>query len=664
MKNTLITGILAAVVAALASWSGIAHADVLLDNTDLIAATGAAPPSEFAFTTTTAEALTVTLTDFQEPAAFSSLQIAVTSGDSLVGMGTVDPTTHIATVAIPAGIGTYTLDVIGTPTTATGASIAIGSFGVCTAVSSTPSTCVAAYSFSGNIETPPTPSTTPSSALDTTFTSTTAGTYTVTITDDTFPVALQSISGGIAQGSTPVAQLAAGPNQVTLAAGTVYTLIIGALANATATAGLYGVNITDPTGAPIFFQTVPVGMMPAATVIDNPNAQSLSLSVTDLGYPTPLTSVGVALTSGSTLLATQTTSGSVPNFQAPAGSISVWQFAQSSSGQPGVYNVAVASTSNPALYGNTQVVNPSATSGQTFAFVADLPTAGSYTLAVTDYEFPAALASPPTAIVAQNGVALTQSSSGGFTASAGNIVIVVNAAAPSSGSGIFGVTVSTGGSTPQVLLNQTQSVGATFTTQSVTVGASGNYDVTLTDLKFPGNFSDLAVLVSQGSQILGKIYGGGTFTISVVPGTYDFTVVDTPSTTDNYGLYALHVASSAPTVTFTSSASSVTVGGTVQLTWSSTNATTCTASGASAWTGNELTSGSASVQVAATETLTLTCTGPGGSAAQSVALTATAAPSKSGGGGGLDLAILSLLGALSVGGRFIPRRPRRGTSSA
>ena len=66
------------------------RADVLLDEVHLMGLATVAAPAEFAFTEPVAEALTVTLTDFKTPAAFGSLQIAVTLGDALVGTGTVD----------------------------------------------------------------------------------------------------------------------------------------------------------------------------------------------------------------------------------------------------------------------------------------------------------------------------------------------------------------------------------------------------------------------------------------------------------------------------------------------------------------------------------------------------------------------------------------------
>jgi hypothetical protein len=619
---------------------GSARADVLLDQAKLIGLPTVAQPSERAFTATAAEALTVTLTDFKAPAAFVTLQVAVTLGDKLVGSVKVDPTSHTATLPIPAAAGDYVVRVIGTPDATQG----IGSFGACVTrdADTMPRTCVAAYSFSGNIQTPATPSTTPSSALNTNFTSTTAGTYMVTITDDAFPVVLQKMSGGISNGSTPVANLTAGTTQVTLAAGTSYTLIIGALADATVKAGLYGVRIADPSGTAILDRTLPVGTMPASMIVNNATAQGFGLTLTDLAYPAALAGVGIAVTQGSTSLAKLSAPGTLANFTVPAGSIEIWQYAVAGA-QPGVYNVTL-SNSTTSLFSNTKVVSVvPAASAQSFAFVVTLSAAGTYNLAVTDFQFPAALTLSST--IAQNGMVLPQSSNGDFTAAKGIAIVVVNAQTPQSGgTGIFDVAVQTSGTSPQILLDQTQAVGGVFDTRTITVGISGAYDATLTDLGFPATFQNLGVVVSRGGQIAGKVYGGGTFTFNVTPGSYVLTFAATPNSQQNYGLYVVRVASSAPLVTFTANSASVTMGQPVQLTWSTQNATTCTASGTTAWSGTQATSGTLAVSIDSTATLTLTCTGPGGSAAKSVSVTVTPAPAKSGGGGSLDWGLLGVLG--------------------
>jgi hypothetical protein len=78
-----------------------------------------------------------------------------------------------------------------------------------------------------------------------------------------------------------------------------------------------------------------------------------------------------------------------------------------------------------------------------------------------------------------------------------------------------------------------------------------------------------------------------------------------------------------PTVSLSLAPASVAAGQASMLTWSTTNATACVASGA--WAGNQATSGSLAVTqvVAGTYTYSLTCTGPGGSASGSATLGVT-----------------------------------------
>ncbi|MGO9935097.1 MAG: hypothetical protein ACLPV8_25245 [Steroidobacteraceae bacterium] len=642
---------------ALLSFWGAARADVIVDQSTLIGLPTVAAPSTFMFTATATEALTLTLTDFQTPAAFTSLQIAVTQNDTLVGSAAVD-SSHTATVAIAAVAGNvYVLNVIGAP----GATQGYGSFGACVTENSdpTPGQCVAAYSFSGNLTTPTTPSDTGISTLDTSFIATTGGTYQVTLTDDAFPAALQTLTATIFCGNTQLGGVfTVGPAMPVVLSGcaTPYTLLVAAQSAANPQAGLYGVQITDPTGAAVFDRTLPVGSLAAATIVNNPSAQSLTLTLTDFGYPAPLNSVGAAVTSGGLAVASvQGAPNSLQNFMAPAGPLEVWQYATVGA-SPGVYSLSLASAA-ASLLSTTQVVNPSnnASSGS-FAFVVNLPAAGGYNLSVSDFNFPVQFQSLSSTI-AQNGVALTVGANGAFTApAAGLAVVLVNATAPASSGGIFAVTVETTASPAQILLDQTQAVGGVFDTQVINFATSGTYLVTLADLGFPTTFQNLALVLSQGNQVLGKIYGGGSFPATVTPGQYVLTFTATPGA-QNYGLYSVNISSAVPTLTFMASATTVAAGQPVTLTWSSQNATACMASGSAAWTGSQPTSGSTAVAITGTETLTLTCTGPGGSSApMSVTVTATPAPSSSSGGGGsVGFVLLSLLAACLAARRGLRR---------
>jgi hypothetical protein len=81
----------------------------------------------------------------------------------------------------------------------------------------------------------------------------------------------------------------------------------------------------------------------------------------------------------------------------------------------------------------------------------------------------------------------------------------------------------------------------------------------------------------------------------------------------------------APTLTLTANPSSVLSGQTTTLTWNTTGATTCTASGA--WTGTRIANGTeVSVPLTASSTYTLLCSGAGGSVQKSVLVTLQAPP--------------------------------------
>ena len=99
----------------------------------------------------------------------------------------------------------------------------------------------------------------------------------------------------------------------------------------------------------------------------------------------------------------------------------------------------------------------------------------------------------------------------------------------------------------------------------------------------------------------------------------------------------------APTVTLTASPTSIASGGSSTLTWSSTNATSCTASGG--WTGSKATSGTLGTgAITMPSSYSLTCTGTGGTSGVSTVLvniiptaTLVAAPSVIASGGSSTL---------------------------
>jgi subtilisin family serine protease len=181
---------------------------------------------------------------------------------------------------------------------------------------------------------------------------------------------------------------------------------------------------------------------------------------------------------------------------------------------------------------------------------------------------------------------------------------------------------------------------------STTISWSSQYATSCTA---SGSWS--GTLAANGSQTI-TASTQGTDTYSLV-----CTNVVGNSTAASQTLTVNEPIPTTPTLSLSSTA--IAVGSTTTITWSSPNATSCTASGS--WSGTLAASGTQTLTptTAGTETYVLTCANASGSSAQaSVTLTVAAKPSSGGGGGRLDGLSLWLLGGLTLVGRY-RRRPMR-----
>jgi hypothetical protein len=636
-------------------------ADLIPAETRIVSLPGAPAPKEISFNIAAAQDLVVTLTDLATPAALNSATVVVTQADAVSGSASFAAPATSATVQLPGAKGDYTLRVFGAPDP----SFSVGTFTACVAPKADPANCIQAASFADNITAQSASSDPTLSTLSLSLTVTISGAYTFTFADLNFPAALKTpASLGLFQGGTPVQGGQGFPSgtALTLNPGT-YTLLAFAQADQMLKAGLYSLSITGPgigitgpgvsTSAPD--DVIPVGLMNAPGLVNNAAAQSVTLKVSDFAFPAPLGSANALLTAGSAVLGTATAAGGANALSAPAGTLKVWSFGSPGTGL-GTYGVDLLAGS-ALLYSTAKGVNGTSTSSSVYGFATRNPVgAGAYQISVADLQFPSSLTGLSFA-VEQNGTILAQSAVAGsvsVNAGAGPLVFLVSAQAPSSGStsanGLFDVNVQTTGPAPSLIFDVTQSIGtapALFDTQTISLGSTTSFDVTLTDLKFPVQFKDLALVVSRGNQVLGKIFGGGTFTFAGTPGNYQLSFIATPAADQKFGLYALKSVASPPVVNLSASVSTAVTGDSIKLSWSSTGADTCTASGGN-WTGNKaVTATEEAVVVDATTTYTLSCTGAGGTTAQSVTVTATPKPgtSKSGGGGmeWIGLALLALV---------------------
>jgi pimeloyl-ACP methyl ester carboxylesterase len=140
------------------------------------------------------------------------------------------------------------------------------------------------------------------------------------------------------------------------------------------------------------------------------------------------------------------------------------------------------------------------------------------------------------------------------------------------------------------------------------------------------NITDLSILLSNYNTANSQ---------SDLNGDSVVTILDLSILLSNYG----RTYTPAPVVNISASPTVVAPGGSAVLTWSSTNSTSCTASGA--WTGAKALSGSQTVTPAATSTYSLSCTGSAGTTIKSITVTVNTGTGPGSGGSGGTIGLRS-----------------------
>jgi hypothetical protein len=626
----------------------------------------------------------VTLTDLgaqlTPSAPLATAELGVTGGNAVVGTPAVltsgsKTLSTTFTVSAAAAAGAYVIHVVGTPGTVSGS----GSIGLLVTNTSNNSQVA---SFSDTLALPSTGTPSNVGALSDTFTVTTAGSYTVTLTDMQFPQALTTLTLAITlQGNLltdPTFGTTSGQPVATttlsLQPGT-YQIFAGGQAGGAVNAGLYGINVSlAGGGTTVYSNTIPVG---SVTSVGSPalTAASYTLTFSDLAFPSALSQAAAAVTLNGQSVAQLAATGTSSPFTATAVPYQVFALGLPASGGQGSYTLSVQPVGGTPVLNLARAVSDPASGIFAYSFDSTA-TAQAYTLDLADFGYPAALTSIQAAAVqagallsgTNNGATATSLSASGSLAInpvAGPISLLVfaqpapAASAGAAAGGLFGIDLTeTGVGAPA--FQTSQGVGQLFSVQTATVTTGGSYQVVVTDLGFPANFANLAVIITRGTSKVGSIFGGGTLPFVATGGDYliNFLAqpnVAPPTGTFQAGTYSIVVEQAPPaaTVTLQAAPTSVSSGGTATLTWSSANTSSCTASSspAGAWSGTVATSGTAtSAALTATTTFTLTCVGTDGtSPSQTATVTVTPTTSSHNGGGaiGTDV-ILLLVGALGL----------------
>jgi hypothetical protein len=665
----------------------------LLNEVHTVGAATTGVPVEETFNISTAGTYQITLTDLgaQLSAPLAAVELAITSGSSLVSLTAATGSTLDSTktqlvgaggATFSAQPGSYIVHVVGAPTTTPGS----GPVGI--AITNTAGGAQVA-AFSDNLVLPPSSSSSNNAvgSVNDTFTVSAAGTYQVTLTDMQVPSGLATVVLAITtEGSaTLLANLTAGGSNpatatstVTLQPGVTYGIFAGGQAGAAA-AGLYGVNVS-PTGGgvPVYSKTVPVG---SAVSIGSPalTASNYTVSPADLTFPSALAQLGVAVTLNGQLVSALSATGTSSPFAASATQYQVFATGVPASNSQGSYTVTLQPVGGSPVLNVARAVSDPASGVSAYSFDTNTVGSETYSLDLADFGYPNAFASLQATAV-QNGAQVgtpllmatgSNTAQENITPAAGPVTLVVFAKpTPATGSststaGLFGIDLTVNGAGAPAF-ETSQGVGQPFTVKKVTISTGGNYQVVVTDVGFPAKFSNLAVIVTRGTSKIGSIYGGSTLSFSATGGDYLVNLVAQPATTNPAtaaGTYSMVVQAAPPaaTVTLQTSATSVSSGGTANLTWTSTNTSSCTASSspAGAWTGTVATSGStATPALTTTTTFTLICAGTDGTNPTATVTVNVGSSSGGGGHGGgairpdVLVVLLTLLGLRVMGGRI------------
>jgi hypothetical protein len=665
-------------IVALATWLALgvglpAGAATLLDTSEVVAATAEAAaqlPPTYEFTLTAAGSYVVTLKDLgvvaglRQPTDFAtlqSLQALVTRDLQVVARLQIDypGTPNVAqlpkTQTFAGTPGTYRVHVLG----AIAANEAGGLFSVDVAPSAGGTPVLAVADAIATQNGPPAGQ----SVLQTEFTTPTAGTYRVRALDRTFPAALTTRSVLVLQ-HTPQTQVLVSSNGAFSAsdvgtfnaqAGSTYELIVIATAGVGG-AGLYGAIVQGgPSDTVIYRSENGVGRLPPARALSIASTATHTLALTDLQFPVALTSFSAAVIQNDAFVGSVT--GATPgNLSLSAGSAQLFVYASTAS--TGALS-ATLSNGGQVAYADVHIadVSPDATTPTIYSFSPTDPvTAGSYTLTLKDLDFPISLPNLR-AVVVQGATAVDQLNASGakpVSLQVGKVRVLVAATPPPvsgtlPGNGAFAVSLKAPTSTTTVF-DSTQGVGGLFNAKVVTLPAAGRYDVALTDFEFPSRLRISWLAVTRGTDFVGQIIGSSSIqNLQLEAGVHVLNFIGQPAANTSYGTFGLKVADSTPppVVTISASPASVTAGQASTLTWSATNATSCTAT--NGWSGSKTVSGNQpTAALTANTTYELECVGPGGRGTASVTVSVSAAtPGKSGGGGGpMDPLLLVCLVAM------------------
>jgi len=162
---------------------------------------------------------------------------------------------------------------------------------------------------------------------------------------------------------------------------------------------------------------------------------------------------------------------------------------------------------------------------------------------------------------------------------------------------------------------------------TATISATPSTIVLGTSSTLSWSSTDATSCTASGAWIGSRATIGTEVVNPTTTSTYTITCTGDGGSANNSVVVSVNADTPVPTATISASPSTIVQGTSSTLSWGSTDATSCTASGA--WSGSRASSGTEVVSPSVTSTYTITCNGAGGSANNSVVVTVKGAPAGS-----------------------------------
>jgi hypothetical protein len=294
-----------------------------------------------------------------------------------------------------------------------------------------------------------------------------------------------------------------------------------------------------------------------------------TITVTDVQTPVPLGALSVAVSTATQSIAQITGAAGGSKSQTvmlAAGTYTVQPLATAGTGsdgtfQPGLLSVVVAPQGGTqsfwqdewAVSAGAQAVSAGQSVLSQEFTVSD---GGTYTLILTDQNFPATLATlqviifPHGMTTAVSGSQLLHAGTAPVDLPAGHYDLFAYAQAGSSAAGLYSVSIVGGSMGDSLAFAATEPVGQQPAPTRIAVPAGGTMSLMVNDLQFPTALTagSLKLLAVEGATVLQPTSGPGTYTFAVTTGTVQVFATAQPDATGGQGAYAVYAMEGTQTL--------------------------------------------------------------------------------------------------------------------